>query len=70
MSAFPFGYSVYKASPGITPEYPTYPTVLAGLSRIERESLFLTLSRQACKISRMNAKHPTKHVKTYASRKT
>ena len=37
MSALPFGYSVYKASPGITPEYPTYPTVLAGLSRIERD---------------------------------
>ena len=42
-------------------------------SRIEREShawtLFLTLSRQACKISRMNAKHPAKHVKSHASRK-
>ena len=43
------------------------------LSRIEREShawtLFLTLSRQACKISRMNAKHPANHVKSHASRK-
>ena len=42
------------------------------LSRIEREShawtLFLTLSRQACKISRMNTKHPAKHVKSHPSR--
>ena len=39
------------------------------LSPIEREShawtLFLTLSRQACKISRMTAKHPAKHVKPH-----
>ena len=43
------------------------------LSRIEREShawTFLTLSRQAYKISRMNAKHPVKHLKSLASRKT
>ena len=36
------------------------------LSRIERESpawtLFLPLSRQACKISRINEKNPAKHV--------
>ena len=36
------------------------------LSRIERESpawtLFLPLSRQACKISRINEKKPAKHV--------
>ena len=35
-------------------------------SRIERESpawtLFLPLSRQACKISRINEKNPAKHV--------
>ena len=30
----------------------------------------LYFSRQACKISRMNAKHPAKHVKSHASRKT
>ena len=43
------------------------------LPRIEREShawtLFITLSRQACKISCMNAKHLAKHVKSHASRK-
>ena len=41
------------------------------LSRIERESpawtLFLPLSRQACKISRINEKYPAKHVKSPAS---
>ena len=41
------------------------------LSRIERESpaltLFLPLSRQACKISHMNEKNPSKHVKSPAS---
>ena len=44
------------------------------LSRIECEShawtLILTLSRQACKISRMNAKHPAKLIKSQVSRKT
>ena len=38
------------------------------LSRIERESpawtLFLPLSRQACKISHINVKNPAKHVKS------
>ena len=41
------------------------------LSRIERESpawtLFLPLSRQACKISHINEKNPAKHVKSPAS---
>ena len=41
------------------------------LSRIERESpawtLFLPLSRQACKISHMNEKNPAKQVKSPAS---
>ena len=41
------------------------------LSRIERESpawtLFLPLSRKACKISRFNEKNPAKHVKSPAS---
>ena len=41
------------------------------LSGIERESpaltLFLPLSRQACKISRINEKNPTKHEKSPAS---
>ena len=41
------------------------------LSRIERESpawtLFLPLSRQACKISHINDKNPAKHVKSPAS---
>ena len=41
------------------------------LSRIERESpawtLFLPLSRQACKISRINEQNPAKHVKSPAS---
>ena len=41
------------------------------LSRIERESpawtLFLPLSRQACKISHINGKNPAKHVKSPAS---
>ena len=32
--------------------------------------LFLMLSPRACKISRMNAKHPAKHVKSHSSRKT
>ena len=40
------------------------------LSRIERESpawaLFLPLSRQACKISHINEKNPSKHVKSPA----
>ena len=43
------------------------------LSRIERDShawaLFLTLSRQACKISHINAKRPAKLVKSHKSRK-
>ena len=41
------------------------------LSRIERESpvwtLFLPLSRQACKISRIDEKNPAKHVQSPAS---
>ena len=41
------------------------------LSSIERESsawiLFLLLSRQACKLSRINEKNPAKHVKSPAS---
>ena len=41
------------------------------LSRIERESsawtLFLPLSRQACKISHINERNPAKHVKSLAS---
>ena len=41
------------------------------LSRIERESppwtIFLPLSRQACKISHINEKNPAKHVKSPAS---
>ena len=41
------------------------------LSRIEREShawtLFLPLSRQACKISHINEKNPSKHAKPPAS---
>ena len=41
------------------------------LSRIERGSpawtLFLPVSRQACKISRINEKNPTKHVKSPSS---
>ena len=41
------------------------------LSRIERESpswtLFLPLSRQACKISHINEKNPAKHVKSPTS---
>ena len=48
----------------------THVTFIQGcqLSRIECEShtwtLILMLSRQACKILRMNAKHPAKHVKS------
>ena len=41
------------------------------LSRIERESpawtLFLPLSRQACRISHINEKNPAKYVKSPAS---
>ena len=40
------------------------------LSRIEESpawTLFLPLSRQACKISRINEKNPAKHVKSPAS---
>ena len=41
------------------------------LSRIERESpawtLFLPLSHQACKISHINEKNPTRHLKSPAS---
>ena len=38
--------------------------------RLDTISHALTPSRQACKISRLNAKHPPKHVKSHASWKT